>query len=365
MWRPFALFAALLLPTAPYAADVAGSARVSLWGGIDTNARREYDGGDLDLLVSALGAVDGGITFEAARLLGRYDLGARKFAMNGSEDALLQSAQGEASLAIARTVGVGVLARGRDRRAGTRSFSDLGAQAFVDFVPDATVSFRASGAARRYIHWQDFRHSFAATELGAAARYRVDRLHALHLFGELALRRHNAYAQAREEPPPGSNECVGTRPLDYRRKDTFVRVGLGWSVRGGVPLTLTYSYAQDDSNSFGESWRQHRLAGTVGFRLPWELTLLAQLSVQVADYPDGIFLSPQLVVEEDSENLNALSLKLARPLASSVDLELKWSVYYSQLPQTSLNGLCPPGAPLGVEYLRQLFWVGATWRYER
>jgi hypothetical protein len=140
---------------------------------------------------------------------------------------------------------------------------------------------------------------------------------------------------------------------------------LGWSLRGGVPLTLTYSYTQDDSNSFGESWRQHRLAGTAGFRLPWELTLLAQVSIQLADYPDGIFLSPEVVAEEDSENFNALSLKLARPIASSVDLELKWSVYYSQLPRTSLDGVCTPSTPLGVEYTRQLFWVGATWRYER
>jgi hypothetical protein len=359
------LLFALLLPTAPFAADVEGSARVSLWGLVDTNARREYDGGEIDLLASALGAVDGGITFESARLMGRYDLGARKFARNGGEDALVQAAEGEASLAIGRTAGVGILGRGRDRRGGSRSFSDLGALAFLDFVPDATVSIRASGGARRFIYWRVFRHSFAATEMGATARYRIDRLQALHVFGELALRRHNANAQAREVPPAGSEECLGTRPLDYRRADTFVRAGLGWSMRGRVPLTLTYSYTQDDSNSFGESWRQHRLAGTAGFRLPWEMTLLAQLSIQVAEYPDGIFLSPEVVVEEDAENFNALSLKLARPLASSIDIELKWSIYYSQLPRARLDGLCAPGGLTGVEYMRQLFWLGATWRYER
>ena len=365
MWRRFVLIAALLRSSAPLAADVDGSARVSLWGLVDTNARREYDGGQVDLLASALGAMDGGIAFQSARLLGRYELGARKFAVSGTEDALVQSAQGEASLAVARAVGLGILGRGRDRRAGARSFSDLGAQAFVDFVPDSAVSFRASAAARRFIYWRDFRHSFAATELGAAARYRIDRLQAIHVFGELSLRRHNGNAQAREDPPPGSGECVGTRPLEYRRRDTFARAGVGWSLRGGVPLTLTYSYTQDDSNSFGESWRQHRLAGTAGFQLPWRLTLLAQVSVQLADYPDGIFLSPELVVEEDSENFNALSLKLARPIGASVDLELKWSIYYSQLPRTRLDGACAPDSTPGAEYMRQLFWVGATWRYER
>jgi hypothetical protein len=240
-----------------------------------------------------------------------------------------------------------MLGRGRDRRPGSRAYSDLVAQTFVDFIPDASLSVRAFGGAHRFIYWEPFRHSFGATELGATVRYRIDRRHSLHVFGELGVRRHNAQACG-DTSAAETGTC--TRPLDYRRKDSLLRAGVGWSLRGPVPLSLTYSYTDDASNSFGESWRQHRLSGSAGFRLPWEFTLLAQLSLQLADYPDGIFLSSALVVEEDSENFNAFSLKLARPIAQAIDLEGKWALYYSRLPP-------------GHFYRRQLFWLGATLRF--
>jgi hypothetical protein len=261
-------------------------------------------------------------------------------------------------------VGLGVLGRGRDLRPGSRAYSDLSALAFVDFVPDAALSIRAFGGAHRFIYWQAFRHSFAATEFGATIRYRIHRQHTVHVFGELGLRRHNASAQARDDTlPPDSGTCVATRSLGYRRSDTLVRAGAGWSLRGPVPLSVAYSYTEDASNSFGESWRQHRLAGTAGLQLPWEMTLLAQLSLQLSDYPYGIFLSPELVVEEDSENFNSLSLKLARPISSAIDLEAKWAVYYSRLPQACLDASCPPTPGDAAVYLRQLYWLGATFRY--
>jgi hypothetical protein len=321
----------------------------------------------VDTVVSGLGSLEGRATFESAQLLGRYDVGARKYVLNPTEDAAAQSAEGEASVALGRSVGLGVLGRGRDRRPGSRAYSDLAGQTFVDFVPDANLSLRAFAGAHRFIYWQAFRHSFGATELGATVRYRIDRRHSLHVFGELGVRRHNAAAQARDDTLAAeTGTCVGTQPLDYRRKDSLLRAGVGWSLRGPVPLSLTYSYTDDASNSFGESWRQHRLSGSAGFRLPWEFTLLAQLSLQLADYPDGIFLSPELVVEEDSENFNAFSLKLARPIAQAIDLEGKWALYYSRLPQARLDGACQPSQEspaAGHVYLRQLFWLGATLRF--
>jgi hypothetical protein len=351
----FAMFVPLLVPAASGGADLEAHARVSAWGLIDTNARREYDAGALDVVASALGSIDGRATFEASQLLGRYDVGARKYALNPSEDAVAQSAEGEASVAIGRSVGLGMLGRGRDLRPGSRAYSDLSAQAFVDFVPDAALSIRVLGGAHRFIYWQGFRHSFSATEFGATIRYRIHRQHTVHLFGELGLRRHSASAQARDDTVPPDSGTVATRSLGYRRSDTLVRAGAGWSLRGPVPLSLAYSYTEDASNSFGESWRQHRLAGTAGLRLPWEMTLLAQLSLQLSEYPDGIFLSPELVVGEDSENFNSLSLKLARPISSAIDLEAKWAVYYSRLPEACLDASCI--------YLRQLYWLGGTFRY--
>ena len=67
---------------------------------------------------------------------------------------------------------------------------------------------------------------------------------------------------------------------------------------------------------------RHRLTGNAGVRLPWQLTLLAQGSLGLTAYPDGIYLSPEIILVEEDEGQNSLSLKLARPVTQKVDAEL-------------------------------------------
>jgi hypothetical protein len=335
----------VLLPAFAAAAEFEGRARVSVGAGVDSNARRDYDQAQpvADGLLSAHGAVDGRVSFPRAQLLGAYDLGGRRFFQYASEDVLVQVGSAEASMAVGRYLGLGVLGRGRDRRGGARDYTDLSGVAFVDLVPDAQVELRAHGGGHRFIYWPVFPYSFSARELGGTARYRFNRSHSVSAFGELGLRRYNGQARPApdlEEPPP----------LRQRRDNVF-GVGAGYAYRGPFAFSATWGYTDQSSNSFGETSRRHRLTLSAAVRLPWRLFLMSQLNLQLASYPDGVFLSPEIILDEDAENHNALSLKLARPVTAHFDVEVRYALFQNRLAGNDLH------------YFRQLVWLGFTWRY--
>ena len=57
-----------------------------------------------------------------------------------------------------------------------------------------------------------------------------------------------------------------------------------------------------------------------------------------------------LVVLEDDENTNNLTVKLVYPLGPKVDVDVKFAVYYSRLARNDLN------------YLRLVGSLGFSWR---
>lgn len=343
------LVLSVLWSTTALCADLKGKLRVSTGAGVDTNARRDADvvGHVSDGLVSFVGEAEGRATFDSWQLSGSYEGGVRKFILYPSEDVLVQSANGEGSIAIGRFAGVGVRGRVRDRRGGDRDYSDLAASAFVEFVPDATLDVQVYGTGHRFIYWgtgstNDFRYSFAAPEVGATARYRFDKRHSVVVFGELALRNYNGFAEFDPAIPEAD------RPPPQRREDSAFSVGAGYALKGPIPLAVTYSYFDQSSNSFGETLRRHRLSATAAFRLPWRFFLFAQAQAQLSSYPEGFRISPELVLDEDAENHNAFSLKLVRPVAEVLDVEARFAWYQNVLPHFA--------------YHRQLYWMGLTWR---
>jgi hypothetical protein len=66
--------------------------------------------------------------------------------------------------------------------------------------------------------------------------------------------------------------------------------------------------------------------------LPWELTVLAQVALQLTLLPDGVFLSPDLTVLEDGESSSAVTVKLVRALGAHVELDVRYAFYFDQLP---------------------------------
>ncbi|MGA9522966.1 MAG: hypothetical protein WBV82_15975 [Myxococcaceae bacterium] len=350
--HPTVALTLLLVSAVAHAADLEGRVRLSTGAGIDTNARRDYSqvGAVTDGMLSLTGAAEGQVLFERVQLRGSYDGGLRRFLLHPSEDVLIQAAEAEASVALGRVFGVGVQGRGRDRRGGERDYSDLAGSVFFDFVPDAALSLRAYVGGHRFVYWPVFDYSFAATEFGGSARYRLDKRHSLVAFGELGMRRYNA--DARPAPALLSLQATTGAEIDLgQRLDTAFQVGGGWAWRGPFTLSLTYAWVDQASNSFGETSRRHRLTGTAGFRLPWKVYFFAQLTAQFTHFPDGVYLSPEVEnLSEDSENHNSASVRFVRPVSKDIDVELRYALYQNRLPEN------------GLDYLRQVGWIGLTWR---
>lgn len=331
-------------------AELDGDLRLWVGTGYDSNATRSFvraDGANAheaqpDVAISALGSAEGRLRGERGWLAGGYDLGVRGFLRLPSENVLIQSAALEGGLALDRKLALSLDARGKDRRGGARDYTDLLTGAALAYVPDPAVELRVRGGAHRFLYWIDLPYSFSATELGFSARYRFDRRHSVVAFGDLGLRRYMGLTHP--------NPDVDDPPEPTRRADQVLTGGLGYTYRGPFALSITYSYTEQVSNSFGETILRHRLTATGGTRLPWRLMLLGQVAFQLSHYPDGVFLSSELNIGEDDDAHNSLSAKLVRPLSDHLDAELRYALYQDRLPQN------------GLTYLRQLGWVGMTWR---
>ncbi|GMU04452.1 hypothetical protein ASNO1_07040 [Corallococcus caeni] len=331
-----------------------GGARAAEWQGslrgtgrllVDSNAPRDFSDGathgpGTDLALSALGVAEGKGTGERAQVVGRYELGGRKYVDYANEDTLVQAGALEGSFALGTEWGVGAEGHAKDRRGGSRAYSDLGASLFAEYAPDVRLALRMRLGARRFVYRPDHTADFGGPEVGVLGRYRLSPRHTLSVFGEWGSRRYGPFAR----PFPGVSTSPG------RRQDGALVAGAGYTYRGPVKLSLTYAFQEVSSNSFGETALRHRLTGSAGVRLPWRVTLLAQGTLGLARYPDGIFLSPEIVLVEEDEGQNSLSLKLARPVSARVDLELSWGLWSTRLPRN------------GLSYTRQVFGVGFTWR---
>lgn len=343
-----ALLLALLVtsPLLAAAAEFQGSGRVGLEAGVDTNPAREFGRSTLpDALATARAGGEGLVRFDRFQLSGAYDLGARKFFRVVSQDTLVQAASADFAAALAKTFGLGLEGRIKDRRGGARSYSDLVGGPFLEYAPDARLNLRVRLMAHRFLYPEAFDYSFGAAELGVTARYRFNRRHSLLVFADGGQR---DYAGIARLHPLLEADASRTLP---GRSDSVFYVGASYSYRGPFALSGSYSFSDQTSNSFGEAQQRHRLGASFGYRLPWKVIALAQASVQLARYPDGVFLSPEIILVEDEENLNSLTLKLSRPLSRRFDVEVRYGLYAITLSRNALN------------YLRQLGSVGVTARF--
>lgn len=336
---------AALLAGAPVAraADTDGSARLQLQLVGDSNPARDLlVPGDTRTDVGAAVAttLEGRVAGERYLLTGQYDAGLRGYVRFPGESALVQAARGEASLALGRYAGVGLGLQGKDRRGGSRAYTDLGARAFVELVPDARLDLRAWAGVTRFVYRPAPEASYGGPEVGATGRYRFDRRHAALLLVEGGRRRYSV--QARPRP--------GREPSGERRADGLLGATVGYQYRGPFALEATYGYQELASNAFGETVLRHRLAVSAGVRLPWRLSLLAQGALVLQRYPDGVWLSPDVVLPGDDEGSSSLAARLVRPLGERVDLELSVAAQGARLPRS------------GLRYAREVVTLGVSLR---
>jgi len=333
--------ASLALPGAA-AAEPAGSLRASASLGGDSNPRRVYGPGEPDVVASVLLDAAGKLSAGPVDLSAGYAAAGRKFFALFSEDTLAQGAEAELSVRPLGSVQLAVNGRVKDRRGGSRRYSDLQSAAALRWraVPELEVELH--GGAHRFIDWAVFEYSYSSPEAGARVRFRFDRHHALSVGGDLGHRKYNALAQMETTQPD---------PPEIIREDGVLSAAASYSYRGPFQLSVSYQYFDAASNSYGETLSFHRVELTLGAPLPWELLVFAQLALQLGRYPDGVFLSPNLPpLREDDERHNSLVFKLARPLGERLDLELRYGVWVNVLSKNELF------------YFRQAGSIGLTFR---
>ncbi len=343
---PPLLAAAVALFTGVTWADAKGAARASVGAAYDTNAervatdKRSDEAPTPDANLSLLGSLEGLWAKERGLLTGAYDVAARRFFRVRSEDAVFQAASLSGGFALTPSLRLGVDARLKDRRGG-RPYTDLSARPYVDFIRAPTLEVRVSAGPHRFLNWEPgfFRYSFTGTEGGALVRYRFNRRHAVHAAGELGELRYHALAR------DATGEVTGAQG---RRQDAVLSASAGYQYRGRVLASVHYSYLEQTSNSFGESYHRHRVAGALGLRLPWKLTWLSQGAVQQGG--GRRFYSAELPMLEDEEDRNFVSTRLVRPLTEHIDLELKGALYLDELTQDQFV------------YARQVGGIGVTCR---
>jgi hypothetical protein len=332
------------------AADWSGSARGQLSGGVDTNPGREFisDGGSAtpDGFVQGIANLAGGVAGGPFALDGTYDVGGRKFITQPKEDTVVQSALLTGTAYLPRGFAVSIDGRARDRRGADRDYTDLVSDLALSFAPDSQLDFRLRGGYHRFLYWVEngFRESYYAGEGGLSARYRFNKHHAFNAFGELSYRTFNSPQYVKTDD--GAMAMDGTV-----RHDTYFLAGASYSYKGPINLTLSYAYLDSSSDSYGESYRQHRIGLLFGVALPWELTFLINGQLRLSSYPDNFLLSPDILALQDDENLSSASVKLVRPIGEHVDIDLRYAFYYGTLPNN------------GFLYLRHVGSLGVSVRF--
>ena len=335
--------ALVLLASLAQAVELNGNGRVWAGPGLDTNPSRGFISSGTDGLVYGLAELTGSADFERVALVATYDIAVRKFVTQPEADTVIQNARLDGTVPLGKAFAVGVSGHARDRRGADRDYTDLLGEGVVDFMPDQAVGVRLRVGAHRFIYWPNFQYSFSGPDGTLLGRYRFNRRHSVSFFGSVNPRTYNALThEIADDPMPAPR---------VTRRDAVFQVGASYTYRGPFHLTLGYSYFDQTSNSHGESLRRHRLSATYATKLPFELTLLATTALQLMLYPDGIYLSTDILLLDDDENSSSVTLKLVRPISKHFELDVRYALYVNLLPQSNLL------------YLRQVASVGVSFLF--
>ena len=323
---------------------VSGEATVTVSGGVDTNARRVIgETAVTDAFAGLSGMARGNLFLGRHQLLqGRYDIGLKKFYDLDAEDLIVQRLSlGYAARAGAWTFEADAKGKLRSSRNGLRDYLDLEGELSARRRLGSRFSLKGELGVRhfRYPHEDDY--GFWAGQLGLWGFWQVHRRVQLALGVRGALPTYEGMARAPD----------ATYGTDARR-DRLVSVQLQASYRGPVALQAGYLWVGSWSNSFGESFQRQRLFAAMTARLPWSIFVGLHLAWQSLHYPDGLFLSDDLIdlLLYDDESQSSSTLKVARPLSRFFEIELKYTLSWVDLPRRDDD--------TSLSYLRQVATLG-------
>lgn len=109
------------------------------------------------------------------------------------------------------------------------------------------------------------------------------------------------------------------------RADVYDALRFQLRLRRRVQGRLRYQYAANDSNSYGQRLRRHRLEAALTVPVVWDTFLSARLEVQHTSYEDPVAIDEVFLIDEEQRNTAIAALR--RTIAGPWEVELRYSLY--------------------------------------
>ncbi len=303
----------------------------------------------------------------------RYGLGGKVFFQYHDESSIVQRLETQYYLRLHPRFLIGLSAQGADSRRinESREYSFAVAQAVVMwFAPENWLfTLRGGYNAFSFRHLERFqdvhleglddnpplgkairisdgqRFSYHGDTYHLSVRKQFHRMFRAQLSYDLS----RFFYAFRFDPP--TNSDTSPLPLLIPRFDLSHQIGLSLRFLYVVLIELSYHFELLDSRSYGESFLGHRVQFLSAIELPWRITLVLQAQLLFRSFRNGLTLNTLLQQADNDANLTSATIRLSRPIAGPLHLDLRYSFYTNRF------------SAGGVQYLRNLFLAGLSLRF--
>lgn len=342
-------FAAALGILGIWGAVAAEPWKVTMEGGAEADSNVQRMGGTVERIAAPVGRAGARIAHKGRLVGGGYVLGLSGLArMVASERAQTESVMlftGDARWLRpleGRSIAAGASATVADAAAimggtGARTFRNLGGDGLLALGGGDNRRLLLAVGARAFWYKPnpmfDWRGPVAHARLDVVLWQSPSKIRSLELattFGFEA-RSYNSDALKNICPPDGapSTECSTSTTL--RRRDRYQRAAAELNWTSEVVVSTGYQFTVIDSNSYGQSLIRHRITTSATTELVDKLFGTATATLQIDQYPDGIFVEDDIQHQEltnlEDENRSSLQVRIARELTPAWSLEVRGAIW--------------------------------------
>ncbi|MBI4508795.1 MAG: hypothetical protein HY698_04110 [Deltaproteobacteria bacterium] len=229
-----------------------------------------------------------------------------------------------------------------------RVTTSFGMQLF-HFKPDPTLDFEAMHAGLRYGHV-----FFAGPEDDSPA-YDFGLEYAVHRRALEIPSLVNTCPPEKASTPDGKPDPSCRRATGHDRRDLFHSAAVELRYTGSRIFSARYDLMVNDSTSYGESLRRHRLTLSATTRTFLDVFFTVKTVLQKVDFVDSLLVSRGIgsfVVQD--EGRNALLVQLTKDIGDNWSVEGRYAAYARAFLRDS-----------SVSYLREVFYLGLAYTITR
>jgi hypothetical protein len=328
---PLPFLLALGIGSTAFAFEEQSDTKVSVEAGFDSNPFRTFDsvgeptGSEVpSAFVLVMGTTNWSLRTESTSLVLSFMAGAKGFlpAYGASDVAQNLDATWALELPKAMRAGVQFQERTLNTIVDDRDSATVGGVGFLEMTLATGLSLRFNLGLRQYWFLSDGDYNSFGPDMGVVIRFVPARRHSFFAASDLSPRRYASDVRSPQYPYP----YVDGVP----RQDTEVFATAGYAYRGAFAAQLAYEFFADLSNSFGERIDRHRVVAGLGAKIP-VIDVFANVNaiLELAVYPDGVYLQESDVALEDDERHSSITVTLAKPLSPRWELDAEYAFYVS------------------------------------